>query len=781
MELDVVQADELVEKLPSVIVENILRELSKNDAWQKVANKFKDKGENIMSDRYKMNNSSPERELLNNLMNKYPLKVKTLQFILEQCQIYDALRIINTNDPAQILEPVKDTLYLVPLGGNLTLHVKVNGSPFPEIQWYFKGSPLVGKTSPVLVLENISIRDIGEYTCKIKQGLRSELTSPKCIVNVKGTPPRISTELSDIHIKENEDLTLSFEAIGYPEPKCFRWFKNGNNIVVTEIPQLRIQGADVNNAGEYCCEASNPFGSCTTRTAVVKVQEAIMMCPAEIQIIEQPTANRVYYADDWMYLTCKVRCSKDVKFVCFLNNKVLTGNDNVLTTSSSVNQHSCLLIYRLTEEQMEKENLKQLCFKFEIDGQVMSDDVRVEVKTRAIKKPLTARNKWALLIGNSHYQELDPLPGSRKDIHIVKKNFKELGFRVCMFSDLNRSAIQNGVKKLASFIQEGDYVTFFYAGHGIHNNGKDYIIPVDARMKYVSRPQNVCLEEQYISFDECISHVWITNVLQKHEPALIFSIYDSCRKMKQKFERYQSNSSEDSFQIASKNSFTLFATSENYEAFERKSVDISVLVDTLQNVMTHKISVQNLSSKVLEKFDSLGETEGEQVPKVCGDLALPRSLADPSHPRGIDESECGVLKKWEQFASGRGRIQHTISLGDVRIEESIYWNIEAPKDGVTWIISNCLPLTINLSQTTTSKMQGMNVLVKLQTGIELLQVSKKLNGSLSIQFLVHHLQDLKDHLHVELYFTYEGQHYKQEMLVETPAISQQFYRGNQID
>ncbi|XP_045129892.1 mucosa-associated lymphoid tissue lymphoma translocation protein 1-like [Portunus trituberculatus] len=781
MELDVVQANELVEELPNRIVESILHELSKDNAWQKVANKLKEGGENIMSTKYKMNNFSPERELLTNLMNKYPLKVKTLQIILEQCQIYGALRIINTNDPAEILEPKEDKLYLVPLGGNLTLHVKVNGSPFPEIQWCFNGNPLIGKTFPLLMLENISLRDVGEYTCKIKQGLRAELTSAKCIVKLEDTPPRISTDLNDVHIKTSEDLTLSFEAIGYPEPKTFRWFKNGNNFRVTEYPQLIIRGADVNNAGEYRCEASNPLGSCTTRTAVVKVQDSIMMCSEEIQIIQQPTASEVYYAGDWMYLTCKVHYCKDVKFVCFLNNKVLTGNDDVvLTTSSSGNQHSCILIYHMTEEQVEKENVKQLCFKFGINGQVMSDDVRVEVKTRTIKKTLTARNKWALLIGNSRYQELDELPASRKDIHMLKKNFKKLGFRVFMFNDLKRSGIQNAVKKFVSFVQEGDYVSFYYAGHGVHNNGQDYIIPVDAGMKHISRPQNVCLPEQYIPFDECISHVWIANVLQKHEPALIFSIYDSCRRMKQKFEKYQSNSSEDSYQIASKNSFTLFATSENYEAFEREEVDTSCLIDTLLSIMTHKISVQKLSNKVLERFDSLGETKGKQVPKVCGDLAQSRSLADPSHPRGIDESECGVLKKWEQFASGRGRIQHIISLGDTKIEESIYWNIEPCEDGVTWIITNSLPLTINLSHTS-SNMQEINVHIKLNTELKLLQDSRKLNGSLTVQFLVHDLQELKDHIQLELYFTYKGQQYKQEMLVETPAISQQFYRGNQID
>ena len=48
------------------------------------------------------NNSSNGREFFNILMNKLPLKVEVLQKILENCQLYDVLRIINTNGMLQL-------------------------------------------------------------------------------------------------------------------------------------------------------------------------------------------------------------------------------------------------------------------------------------------------------------------------------------------------------------------------------------------------------------------------------------------------------------------------------------------------------------------------------------------------------------------------------------------------------------------------------------------------------------------------------------------------------
>lgn len=211
---------------------------------------------------------------------------------------------------------------------------------------------------------------------------------------------------------------------------------------------------------------------------------------------------------------------------------------------------------------------------------------------------ISARNKWALVIGNSNYQQMPELPGAKNDIKTIKHRFVELGFHVLMLIDLTRTEVQNAVILFSTFIQKGDYgkkviafdsftillsymfdissyscmlgslkvnqsvkclvnfqmlpmitylkknilfylsVSFFYAGHGIHNDGIDYIIPLDASLKYVSKTQNVCAERKFetISIDECLSYVWIINMLQKGEPALIFSINDTCRVMKPKFD-----------------------------------------------------------------------------------------------------------------------------------------------------------------------------------------------------------------------------------------------------
>lgn len=55
--------------------------------------------------------------------------------------------------------------------------------------------------------------------------------------------------------------------------------------------------------------------------------------------------------------------------------------------------------YRLTKEQMDKENWKLLNFKFAVisaSGQILSDDVKVEVKTTNVRKTLTGKTHFML-------------------------------------------------------------------------------------------------------------------------------------------------------------------------------------------------------------------------------------------------------------------------------------------------------------------------------------------------------------------------------------------------
>lgn len=794
MEPDTVEADDDLQNMPASVMEGIIHGLNQNDAWLTMAKNLKDgRGKKAISDAslsQMKKTSSPGRQLIDMLMRNL-LRVRDFQAMLEGCQLYDILKLINTSEPAKIMIPERDACYRVKLGSpKVEFFVEVCGSPYPDIQWYFNGKPLIGKTSPELSLENFSLKDVGEYTCKVKQRLHgavSELTSPKYIFTPDDSPSRILKDLEDVEIKANDDLTLSFEVTGYPEPRCFLWFKNNMFISRTEIPQLRRGKADSHSSGEYHCQVANRAGRCTTRRALVKIKE-VSMCSEKPEIIKQPRMNQgYYYVGDKICLSCEVLCSKPVEFACFLNKDMLAKNSHIhdITMCVSRDRHKFDLKYLLTKEQLDKENWKPLVFRFEVSssgGRTLADDVHVKVKKRDVKESYFARNKWALLIGNSNYPKRVNLPAAKCDLKIIWKNFVELGFRVLMLTDLKRTEIQNAVRLFSTFLQKGDYVSFCYAGHGLHNDGKDYIIPLDASEKLISKTQNAYTENIVtVPIDECISYVWIFNILQESEPALIFSIYDTCRPMTPKYDGCQPLASQDAYQTALNNSFTIFGTSEDYAAYEDDEVNTSLLMGTLQALMTRKIPVKELANQVLESFylpsDSIPEGEKPQVPKIGGDLAKPLSLTDPSRPEEIDTSEKGVCMKWESLGGLGGSIQDSIALIDTNIKVSACWKAESPRDGVAWVISNCLELGITLSREGHQGQQRVDVQIRLSNRK---MASGKMGTEFYANFIIPHLQAFEECLAIELLLTYRGQLYKKRLYLESPAISQKFYRGNYI-
>lgn len=92
----------------------------------------------------------------------------------------------------------------------------------------------------------------------------------------------------------------------------------------------------------------------------------------------------------------------------------------------------------------------------------------------------------ALVIGAQHYKHADRLPeatNALNDARSVASVLADAGFSVSISEDPERdkllAAIRDFSNKLAAI--EGPVITaFFFAGHGFHSAGYNYIVPVDA-------------------------------------------------------------------------------------------------------------------------------------------------------------------------------------------------------------------------------------------------------------------------------------------------------------
>ena len=89
-------------------------------------------------------------------------------------------------------------------------------------------------------------------------------------------------------------------------------------------------------------------------------------------------------------------------------------------------------------------------------------------------------NRTALVIGNSNYHSA-PLINPKNDAEDFAKVLKTLGFKVILRVDANLREMDEAVTQFGKLLEKETGVgLFFYAGHGVQSNGRNYLIPINS-------------------------------------------------------------------------------------------------------------------------------------------------------------------------------------------------------------------------------------------------------------------------------------------------------------
>ncbi len=91
--------------------------------------------------------------------------------------------------------------------------------------------------------------------------------------------------------------------------------------------------------------------------------------------------------------------------------------------------------------------------------------------------------RLALLIGNSDYRVGGSLPNPVNDVNDMKKVLTSLGFKVTLKRNANRRVMINAVQKFGRRLNRGDVALFFFAGHGLQFQNRNFLVPIGANIK----------------------------------------------------------------------------------------------------------------------------------------------------------------------------------------------------------------------------------------------------------------------------------------------------------
>ena len=94
-----------------------------------------------------------------------------------------------------------------------------------------------------------------------------------------------------------------------------------------------------------------------------------------------------------------------------------------------------------------------------------------------------ASDRVALVIGNGAYQSAAELPNPPNDAADVAKALRRVGFEVVEGRDLVKSAMENRIREFGRKLDKANIAILFYAGHGLQVGGKNYLVPIDAKLE----------------------------------------------------------------------------------------------------------------------------------------------------------------------------------------------------------------------------------------------------------------------------------------------------------
>ncbi len=90
--------------------------------------------------------------------------------------------------------------------------------------------------------------------------------------------------------------------------------------------------------------------------------------------------------------------------------------------------------------------------------------------------------RLALVIGNGAYANATPLPNPPHDAAAVAKVLRELGFEVIEGTNLDRAGMERLIREFLHKAPSARVTLLYYAGHGMQVDGKNYLVPIDAKL-----------------------------------------------------------------------------------------------------------------------------------------------------------------------------------------------------------------------------------------------------------------------------------------------------------
>jgi peptidoglycan hydrolase-like protein with peptidoglycan-binding domain len=240
----------------------------------------------------------------------------------------------------------------------------------------------------------------------------------------------------------------------------------------------------------------------------------------------------------------------------------------------------------------------------------------------AMSLQLAAETRAAFIVGNSDYQNAPSLENPVNDAKLVAETLTGLGFKVSSHLDLTRREMTSALTEFLKENEEADVTLFYFAGHGMQFEGKNYLIGTDASLK-----------SEFDVESETLELARVVNMIERRSKAALIFI-DACRDNPLADQFYRENFSETRalqtrglapVKTSSDGAMLVFSAAPGQVAYDGVGENSPFAKSLAKHLPSENIEVLSLMKRIIR--DVKVETGDRQVPMVTNDLTTEIYLA----------------------------------------------------------------------------------------------------------------------------------------------------------
>lgn len=317
--------------------------------------------------------------------------------------------------------------------------------------------------------------------------------------------------------------------------------------------------------------------------------------------------------------------------------------------------------------------------------------------------PEFPERRAALVIGNSNYGELAQLRNAQGDAAAVADELSRLGFDVMQLYEADDRSMKNALRNFARQARGYDFVMFYFAGHGVQEDGNNYLLPVEARLEFKSELRDCLNADDVVHYLDAVPAMGRLIVL------------DACRNARKSWAR---DADEGLARMeAGEGTVILFSTQSGKTALDGDGEHSPFATALLSNIVEPDVDFTHAINNVVR--DTYFATQKLQYPLLVGALlsdfafnsakitrplstpsSTPTSSSAPSDTRisewmekgkeALENKDYAEAIKWYHKAAERGYAIAQTNVGfmyysgqgvSCNYAEALKWYLKAAEQG----------------------------------------------------------------------------------------------------